>query len=203
MKSALWIVALVTAIVVATPMRAEAGVPVVYNTGDDILELHDLPANVADNNVELTGYHVGWKYHRFGLFWLDLWRWGGEPVVFRGNTFEPVEPGDLEAIGGADAPLAYRLPPGLLLLLAGIEFGLLGQLVRSRKGNLIVATVLGATSVGLFIGGLGAWTLVPVATVLGHVFKAFERRAPEPASFRAAAEPAGSASAADTAEHGG
>ena len=33
---------------------------------------------------------VGWKYDYFGVFWLDIWNWGGEYCVYHDNTYDTV-----------------------------------------------------------------------------------------------------------------
>ena len=55
---------------------------------------------------------------RFGLFFVDLWRWDGEFVITDIRGYEPIPADQLAKFDKAQVPLSYHLPPGLLMLLA-------------------------------------------------------------------------------------
>lgn len=56
------------------PMAANAkGIPLFFNTGDELFEVAPLPQELADeypSEVKL-GYHC----QHFGVFWADAWTW--------------------------------------------------------------------------------------------------------------------------------
>ena len=56
---------------------------------------------------------VGYKYSYFGVFWLDLWTWGGEYCVYDGDRYAPIQPAQAaELLGKPErslgAPFLYR-----------------------------------------------------------------------------------------------
>jgi hypothetical protein len=48
---------------------------VLFNTGDELFEVADFPAEVMRQNTDLQEYQAGYKCSRFGLFWADVWTW--------------------------------------------------------------------------------------------------------------------------------
>ena len=128
--------ALVVATVWWTPTRAEAGGFFLITHGDTIKDLGELPADSRaglDVGPEKT-LRFGYKYSYFGLFWIDLWTWGGEFCLHNGDkqyegiTVEQAaqlmhrEPGQMKK------PFFYSYPEGLVipggLFLALFLFGL-------------------------------------------------------------------------------
>lgn len=182
MKPAVWVLAVFLA-VLAAPRPAHA-VPVIYNTGDDIMYLRDIPPDVAKDEPDLAGYKVGWHYSRFGLFWVDFWRWGGELCVYQGNTYEPVPHEAVEALGGDAAPLSYHLPPGLVCVLCGIALWLVGGVFTNKAVRFTIAGVLAAAAIGGHFAGLGFGAILFGGTALVAVLFVFQRPPPEPVSFR-------------------
>jgi len=111
---------LVALLCMTRPAHAGRGI-VIINTGDDVAHIRDLPADVAKE----TGYPaIGYHYSRFGVFWLDLWRWGGEFCAYRDNSYAPLSDADLAGLGGATMPWKYRAPPGLMIILALVALGM-------------------------------------------------------------------------------
>ena len=116
----------------SAPAHAKGFVLITY--GDDIDFVHDLTSEAREQigaNVAL-----GYKYSSFGVFFLDIWRWGGEYVLYEGTNYSSIADMEitdeqLTAITGVASkselgrPWSYRLPPGLIVLvLAGGVFGL-------------------------------------------------------------------------------
>ncbi len=157
MKTATWILALTIVLALGTP--AEARGIVIINTGDDILYLKDLqPDDARDTGFTKLGYH----YERFGVFWLDMWRWGGEFCVYNGDSYAPLTAEDLEMLGGARLPFDYHVPPGLVII-GGIGlFALFGAMRKSR-----LAVAIGVAEVGVaalfFAKGLTWQVAIPAA----------------------------------------
>ncbi len=142
MKTATWILGLLIVLSLANP--AEARGIIIINTGDDILELRPLqPDDARDTGFTKLGYH----YQRFGVFWLDVWRWGGEFCVYNGTSYAPLDAEELEMLGGAELPWGYHFPPGLLVVLS---LGVFAGVSAMRKSRLTFA--IGVALLGL--GGL-------------------------------------------------
>jgi hypothetical protein len=147
------------AMVVALGGKAEAGRGVIVITsGDDVFHIRDLPAATA---AEIGYGKLGYHYDYFGVFWLDLWRSGGEFCVYRGNTYVVLDDKDLEALGGASVPWKYHLPPGLLAILALIAVGILSRVRRRVKTVFILAGVFAAIAILFFAKGLDWEFMIP------------------------------------------
>ncbi len=110
------------------PAQAEArrGI-VLITTGDTIKHVSDVTAEMKPVIREVTGssvdYKVGYLHERIGVFWIDLWTWGGEYVLYDESEQDLWELDNEEtaAIMGTtpeklSAPLFYSFPPGLLAL---------------------------------------------------------------------------------------
>jgi len=120
--------AVVIVLCLAWPAQASAKGAVLITHGDTIADLGPIAAMPdGEDGDELRGHKVGYKYSYFGLFWLDAWTWDGEFCVFEGNNFMPVSQEMATALLGksASAPVFYRLPPLLLLILAFVAFKIL------------------------------------------------------------------------------
>lgn len=130
------------AALVALAAPAAAG-PLVVTGGEDVIHLRRLPAEAQAILGEGTA--LGYRYDAVGLFGLDLWRWDGEVVLYRGRTiYTDVAPAEIAEIAGVAslervrAPFGYYLPPGLALLLAIAGAGLLTLLYRRLVGRHLI-----------------------------------------------------------------
>lgn len=70
-----------------------------------------------------TNYHVGYLHERFGVYWIDLWTWGGEYVLYDDSEEDlwSLDEEETAAIMGTTPeelpkPIFYTFPPGLLAL---------------------------------------------------------------------------------------
>ena len=160
--------ALVTGMVGSAEARRGGGI-VVINTGDAIEHVRDLDSDAAR---ELGYSKLGFRYTRFGLFWLDLWRWDGEFVVYEGSTYVPITDDELETLGGAWVPLRYHLPEGLLIIVAGIYLLVVGRRKRKVKTTWIIAGVLAATAVVFLLFGLTWEFMIPLGIAIHHALSA-------------------------------
>ena len=165
-----------------TAEARRGGGAVIINTGDDILHIRDLPKADAlvladDPSSETLGDRtffgkLGYRYERFGVFWMDIWRWDGEFVLYEGDTYVPLSDEMVEALGGASVPWRYRLPDGLLIVLALAYLGFIGRRKRSAKATLIIAGVLAVISAVLFFLGL-TWEFgIPLVIAMHHALAA-------------------------------
>jgi hypothetical protein len=132
----------VAVIAIRAPAPAAAG-PLVVTGGEDVVHLRRLPAEAQA--VLGEGTSLGYRYDAVGLFGLDLWRWDGEVVLYRGRTIytdvAPAELAELAGVASLDrvrAPFGYYLPPGLALLLAIAGAGLLTLLYRRLVGRHLI-----------------------------------------------------------------
>ena len=110
------------------PAKAEArrGI-ILITTGDTIKHVADVATEMKPVIREVTGstvdYKVGYLHERFGVFWIDLWTWGGEYVLYDESEQDlwELDTEETAAIMGTtpdklSTPLFYSFPPGLLAL---------------------------------------------------------------------------------------
>jgi hypothetical protein len=87
---------------------------------------------------------VGYKWSYFGLFWMDIWTWGGEYCLYEGKNFAPLTPEQAATLMGTtpdqlSRPFWYRFPLMLFLLGLGLALFLLMAILggisegRSKK----------------------------------------------------------------------
>jgi hypothetical protein len=102
--------------------QAEASHPakavVLITHGDTINHVGDVP---AQNLKQLPATKVGFKYSYWGIFWLDLWTWGGEYCLYSGQQYWKLQPAEAAQLLNKSAsdlgkPFLYRFPLGLLLI---------------------------------------------------------------------------------------
>lgn len=123
------------------PVRAEAKGILFITYGESITDISDLPAEARKiiNDPEL---HFGYRYSYIGLFWLDIWTWGGEFCLFKGNTYQSISQEDAAKLMPANLikkPFFYSYPFLLLLIMLSIAavvllgiFGYVASFVRVR-----------------------------------------------------------------------
>jgi hypothetical protein len=166
------------AMVMATAAPAEArrgggGGIVIINLGEDIMHLRQTSpeASIGEDGSEARLDQIGYHYDRFGLFWVDFWRWGGEYVLYSSDrsVYAPLTDGELAELGGAPFPIAYHLPPGFLLLLCGGVLLIVRRKRRTVKFALITGGVLLAIAGILFLMGLGLGAMIPGFLGLYHL----------------------------------
>jgi len=102
-----------------TDAHAKRGIAII-NTGEDVVEVADIKAE-ALSEVESTtgpGAKVGLMYSRFGLFWLDLWRWDEQWVIVQGDNVWEIDEEQATALadGELSKPFTMTLPPGLIAI---------------------------------------------------------------------------------------
>lgn len=166
--------ALVVAVglVLAWSSPAHAGkVPIVIVSGDDIEHLRDLdPAQAAQHGYRKLGYH----YERVGVFWLDVWRWDGEFVVYEHDTYAPISDDDAAALG-ASVPWRYRLPEGLIIIAALIELAIIGRKKRSIKTAMVAGSILVVLAGAFVLMGLTWEFAIPLLLGLHHLLTGYSR----------------------------
>jgi hypothetical protein len=158
-------------VLAASPAEARrGGGAVVINLCDDIVHVRGLSAGTADT----IGFDsLGYKYARFGILWLDLWRWDGEHVVYSDGGYAPISAEHLAALGGAGVPWKYHFPPGLVLLLAALEFWIITKQRRRVKAVLWIGGALILFSLLLLWQGVDKTFAIPGLLGLHHVVTAW------------------------------
>lgn len=83
---------------------------------------------------------VGFHYKHFGLFWLDIWSWGGKFTVYNKLNEVPLEatPAQAAALLGINEselkkPLSYHLPWGLVIIVGLMLLKFLPRFLARRK----------------------------------------------------------------------
>jgi len=104
--------------VLLSPAEASAKGLVFVTWGDTISHVGDVP--LADRQ-DLGANRVGYKYRYFGVFWVNLWIWGGEYCVYEGKRYRAIPRAEAaRLLGKTDAelgiPFLYRFPLGCLIL---------------------------------------------------------------------------------------
>ncbi|MBK7827715.1 hypothetical protein [Nannocystis sp.] len=107
----------------STPAQAGKGI-VLITSGDSVAHYADLTGEMKKMADEATGHDVqlGYKYSQFGLFWLELWTWDGEYVLFHDDTvweLTPDQAAEMLAVKVEDlgTPWRFKLPFGLMILI--------------------------------------------------------------------------------------
>jgi len=130
--------ALALATVALSAEEAQAKGIMIITHGESVLHYADLDAALRETLHEETGHNlqVGYLYSHFGLFWLDLWTWGGEYCLYEGDDVMRLTPDQVAEIlkttpDKLGKPLLYTLPLGLLILLgAGLGMFAFSRLTR-------------------------------------------------------------------------
>jgi hypothetical protein len=83
---------------------------------------------------------VGYQYSHFGLFWLDIWNWGGEYIVYNkvSENGEMIKPDQAATLLGVEEsklskPLNYRMPYGLLVIVGLVSLKMVPRLLAKRR----------------------------------------------------------------------
>lgn len=122
------------------PAPAEAKGFAIINTGDDVMEIGDVKAEARADVEAATevGVKVGVRYSRFGIFWIDFFRWDTSFVLFHGNTFWDVPEADLAEVSAVPLkkPFTATIPPGLIgLAIALLIFIAVKVIGRKKAGD--------------------------------------------------------------------
>lgn len=139
MKLIVGVLVVIAAFAVRMP-SAEAGIPFIYNTGEDVVEVAtikpEMKAEVESSTA--VGAKVGMMYSRFGLFFLDMWRWNKKFVIYKDNTVWEITEEQAKEVavdGKLDVPFTMTIPPGLLVVLGGIALAVAVKLIGRKKDS--------------------------------------------------------------------
>ena len=97
-------------------------------TGETTSDYHNVTAedvkflspSLEPNSVS-PSFKVSYKYSRFGLFWINLWTWGGEICYMdhANNAYYNIDISQEEAIKKYGKPFFYKFPPLLMAAILG------------------------------------------------------------------------------------
>jgi hypothetical protein len=114
--------------------------------GDAIKHVGDVVPEMRPQVQAATGQtddvQVGLLHQRFGVFWVDVWTWGGEYVLYNGGDdvwqLDPEEAASLtgKTVAQLQKPLWYTVPPGLV---AAIVLGGCWAVAAGRQRKLAAA----------------------------------------------------------------
>ena len=78
------------AMMVFKPVTAEAKGFLLITYGDDISKVADIPPEQLEGVKQATGATnplIGYKYNQFGIFFLNIWTWSGDYVIYEDDTY--------------------------------------------------------------------------------------------------------------------
>jgi hypothetical protein len=111
---------------------------VLITHGDTIAHQGEVPAQFRTPDLPSTA--IGFKYSYFGVFWLDLWTWGGTYCLYKDKTYWELEPKAAALLLGKSEselqrPFLYTFPLGLLILVPLVVLGGAIQLFHKPPPN--------------------------------------------------------------------
>ena len=113
------------AIAFLLPGSAEARGVVVFNHGEDIVDIGEVAEEHKESvRTEIGGdAKIGYIHNAFGVFWLNIWTWDGRYCLYLNDQYWEFEPEQAATLPGQPDralrnPLLYTFPPGLLVLIA-------------------------------------------------------------------------------------
>src|SRR5262245_23198682 len=101
-----------------TPLEARAKGFYLITYGDTIGHLGDVSPQPGETPSRVT---VGIKSSYAGIFWIDLWTWGGQFCLYKDNHYQPIDHATVvQLLGKPESevrePFLYRFPLGRLIL---------------------------------------------------------------------------------------
>jgi hypothetical protein len=79
-------------VLACAPAHAKRGLAII-NTGDELFEVAEMPAEVVAAHPQSKGVKAGYKCSHFGIFWADVWTWDCKLVAVLGeNSYADLPP---------------------------------------------------------------------------------------------------------------
>jgi hypothetical protein len=119
-----------------SPGEASARGFVLVTWGDTVSHVGNAPPQAKQSH---GGSNVGYKYHYWGIFWIDLWTSDGTYCVYEGNRYNPISSAEAAKLLGKSesdltTPFLYRWPLGWMIFGSLIVIGIIGSLL-SKDGS--------------------------------------------------------------------
>jgi hypothetical protein len=112
------------------------------------MEIGDVKAEARAEVEAATepGVKVGVRYDRFGIFWIDFFRWDTSFVLFHGNTFWDVPEAELADMSAVPLkkPFTATIPPGLIGLAIALMIFIAVKVIGRKKAADEAAATAGA-----------------------------------------------------------
>ena len=122
MKTILFLVCALSLLAIC-PSVAEARGIMLVTYGETIKDRGELAAELKDVIEASTekGVKMGYCYSYAGMFWIDVWTWGGAPCFYKDKRAWKLSDDDIASYGEVapaqvKKPFFYRFPEGLLFL---------------------------------------------------------------------------------------
>ncbi|GAB4139943.1 MAG: hypothetical protein Tsb009_09080 [Planctomycetaceae bacterium] len=146
------LVALIASIaILSSDEQAQARGIILITHGETVKHVADLPEEMSERLFQRMkkNYAVGYRYNAFGIFWLDLWTWGGDHCIYfedeeLGLQVTDINDAQFEQLAGKPKhqfprPWFYIVPPGLLviggLILVALPFALKAHTERKMRAE--------------------------------------------------------------------
>lgn len=113
----------------------------IINTGDEMFEVANFPADVIQTHPAAKDYKAGYKCSHFGVLWADVWTWDCKLVAVTGENSYSDLPDDVAAKLAGDPQYAmsktqrnfWNKYAFWLLSIAGIAFFAYSKLGGKKK----------------------------------------------------------------------
>jgi hypothetical protein len=150
-SSRLFYSAFVALLLGAGEAQARRGITII-NTGSTHSELGSIQKDKLSPEVRMAVERehydtVGYQYERFGIFWLDIWNWGGQYIAYNkvsedGEVVPPEQAAVLLAVEERKLPkpLNYRMPFGLLVIVGLVSLKMIPRFLAKKRQAAAAAT---------------------------------------------------------------
>lgn len=128
--------ALLLAWALLRPSEATAKGIVLITYGDTMTKVGELPPTERQAMRQAgRDVAVGFRYDYFGLFWLDLWTWGGEFCLYDDKNYDPIPPAEVARLlkineSELSKPFLYKVPLGLVIVLVVVALVVAVKLLK-------------------------------------------------------------------------
>ena len=121
--------------------HAKRGGPMLITYGDNVTHLGDVAPEHQEEIFATAGpsAKVGLWHNEFGLFWMNIWTWSPEYVVYddNNNVYELEDKAHAADLMGVEesaitTPWTYTFPPGLLIIIGLIVLYIGYKVLQSR-----------------------------------------------------------------------
>jgi hypothetical protein len=125
-----------------SPSAAHAKGIILITHGDTVSHLGTVAPQ--HRGADLPATAVGYKYSYFGIFWIDLWTWGGTYCLYQDKTYWELTPEQAaQLLGKSEAelskPFLYTFPLGLLILAPLVVIGVLVKVFEKSPEQKLAA----------------------------------------------------------------
>jgi len=140
----LWLPGIALLGLLAWPSTSSA--KVLITRGDAFTPFGEIQPGKRPFGLQANVTTVGYKYAYFGIFWLDIWRYGGGYCIYHDKEYSPISKADAAMLLGVPEsrigePIWYRFPPGALILGGVVAIGVVAAVLKQIRKQKILAMV--------------------------------------------------------------